>query len=205
MFEKFTTADARDFQTRYLGTFGFFKNEDAAPLLVKLVNIDGVVYFQDRRGVEYNVKPDTNKNIGFEFLPPKSGFFNTDEGAVFVQRKAARQWQRGICDRNITMYLMMKEGWHAVQVNFKYLEKVYNGSVPFADAYKSFVEGKVPSVALNSQFSIDVKNRVYVFSTECGKVIEASARKLVVRLTDPVLFRTEIYDAVKNHLEMEFQ
>jgi hypothetical protein len=204
MFEKFTSEDRGNFRQRYLDTFGFFRNEDKEPLLVKLVSIDGVVTFVDKRGIEYTLYPDSDKEIGFQFLPPKSGMFNTDEGAVYVQRSAARQFQRGISGRNTTFYLLDGERFVPVTVNFTWLEKIFYEKITAASAMKAFLARNIPSVAVSKQFSINADGQLYVFSKACGKMLDGTKERVLFKLDDPSLFKTEIKDALSGIINVEF-
>jgi hypothetical protein len=204
MFEKFTSDDRGNFRQRYLDTFGFFRNEDKEPLLVKLISIEGVVTFADKRGIEYTLYPDSDKEIGFQFLPPKSGMFNTGDGAVYVQRSAARQFQRGISGRNTTFYLLDGERFITVPVSFGWLEKIFYEKITVAAAMESFLVNAIPSVAISKQFSINGDGQLFVFSKPCGKMLDSTKERIIFKLDDPSLFRTEIKDALSGIINVEF-
>lgn len=204
MFEKFTSADARDFATRYQGTYGFFYRDGVKKFLVRLEVVDQTVRFVDRAGIPYDLMPDSQEDTGFEFLPPKSGFFNTDIGAVYVERRATRQFSRGISDRNTRLYQVNGPagGMVSIPVNFKNLEKVYNSKITTAEAYKAFAEKINPSCALSPQFAID-ESRVYIFSNIIGRVSSFSKDKISLKLEND-LFKTEIRDNARGVAEVEF-
>lgn len=209
MFEKFLSANKRDFATRYQGTYGFFRNnhEGKAPMLARLMMIEDSVQFVDRNNATYELQADSNNDIGFEFLPPKSGFFNTDSGAVYVERLARRQFQRGVSDANTRLFLMggttVLGGFKSVPVNFPWLERVYNSKITVAQAFASFCLGGTKSVAISSQFCMDA-GKVYIFGTIAGNVLHYSIDSVRLELNDPVLFRTEIYDALKGIVTVDF-
>jgi hypothetical protein len=206
VFEKFTSANAADFRQRYQGTFGFYRNdhEKKEPLLCQLKFIEDKVAFTDKRGIEYSLNPDVPENIGFQFLPPKAGYFNTSTGAMLVTRTAARQFQRGISDRNTAIYsLDQLRGFRSVGVTFATLEKVFYSKLSVEEAVAAFNSGKAPSVAFSSQFGTD-GNNVYVLATVCGKVIDKSPELWKIKLDDPDLFKTEINDALKAFQKVEF-
>lgn len=207
MFEKFTSQGANDFRQRYQGTFGFFRNdhEKKAPFLCKLSFVENAVKFIDKRGIEYTLNPDVEEQIGFHFLPPKAGYFNTDTGAMLVTRQAARQFQRGISDRNTQMYnLSMEAGFRGTPVDFTNLEKVFYSKMTVDEAVARFHVGKAKSVALSTQFATEGKN-IYVMASHIGTVIRAEPEKWVISLNDKDLFRTEINDALKGLTKVEFQ
>lgn len=203
MFEKFLSANARDFSTRYQGTYGFYRGEDKPPMLVRLQFVEDRVVFIDRRSAEYTLYADTQKDIGFEFLPPKSGFFNTDLGALYVERVAARQFTRGVCSRNTKIYLMKPSGWQNLEVNFTNLALIYESKIDGASAFKKLVEKAVPSFALTSQFAMD-NSKVFLFGTAVGDILQLSTGLVKIKLYDPNLFRTEIRDAFRGITQVEF-
>jgi hypothetical protein len=85
MFEKFLSQNLESFKQRYEGTFGFYRNEEGKRLLVRLDSITARnCVFKDANGVDYRIRPDSEENIGFEFLPPKSQWYNTVDGAVYT-------------------------------------------------------------------------------------------------------------------------
>lgn len=107
MFEKFLGSSSSTFQQRYLGTYGFFHNrhEKKPPLLVKLVdfpnNLNKSVVFQTIEGISYELKIDTEKDIGFEFAPPEKRWYpHQFYGAVLGCRRPSRQYSKGLCDAN---------------------------------------------------------------------------------------------------------
>lgn len=58
-----------------------------------------------------------------EFILPKKSFFNTDKGAMLLQRIPARQYRRGICGDNTHIALLKGNGgWQNVGVNFENLD-----------------------------------------------------------------------------------
>lgn len=210
MFEKFTSANANDFRQRYQDTFGFFREEGRDPVLAKVDFVEGIVSWRDRRGQRYELNPDTKANTGFQFLPPKPGFTNTNEGVVYVKRRAARQFSRGICHRNTVMYLITLHKelkgvvWSEVAVNFKYLEMVYEANISKGDAFAAFVKGTVYSFAPSEQFAMS-KADLWVYETPIGKVLEVGERVVKLKLNgDPALFRTEISDAFRGVANVEF-
>jgi hypothetical protein len=205
MFEKFMSANAGDFRTRYQGTFGFYTNEGKGQrFLSKLTFVDNVVTFVDKRNIEYKMNPDSENDIGFEFLPPESKWNNTKNGAVYVERGAARQFTRGVSERNIKIYTLNGElGLLNTRVDFESLESIYESNLSYKEAFAAFTAKKVPSCALSKKLAMTPK-ALYVLATKCGKVLELTPEKVVLQLTEPELFRTEFNDALKGLTKVEF-
>jgi hypothetical protein len=197
MFEKFLSTNSRDFRQRYEGTWGFYRDEKKKRMLAQLVSItENVCNFVDSRGVQYRLNIDAEKDIGFEFLPPRSGYFNTDKGAFLVQRVAARQFQRGISERNVTVAVLISGGHLNQRVDFTTLGKVYENTVPYKDAREAFEKKATPSWALSPQFALDGGGLVWVLAERIGKYTQKDSN-YIFTLDDPSLWRTEIADAGK--------
>lgn len=194
MFEKFTTANAGDFRQRYEGTFGFYRGEDGKRLLTKLQYIRAdVCSFVDSRGVEYKLFPNTEKNIGFEFIPPKAAYHNTPTGAKLVQRVAARQFQRGLSAKNTLIY-WLKEGLLQCNVSFAELDSIFMKAVDAQTAFKNF--DNLPSVALSGQVALSKQGDVYMYEKKIGTFTKTGPR-VVAKLESPSLWRTEVMDSIR--------
>lgn len=195
MFEKFTSVDAADFRQRYLNTYGFFRRDNQRTL-VKLVNVDETVSFKDKDDVEYKLFPDSQNDVGFEFLPPKAAWHNTEEGGMLVTRVPARQWLRGICSRNTKIGTPLG---HMVAVDFPALSMIYEKSFSFDKTLKLFKEKKVKmfSVALSDNFALSNyadSQKLWCLDQAIGSWTE-DLGVYEVTLDDPELWMTETKDA----------
>ncbi len=196
MFEKFLSANADDFRQRYLGTFGFFRKEDGTKLLTRLDTISGRgCSFSDVRGVTYNLEPDSKLDIGFEFLPPKSGFFNTAIGTVLVIRIPARQFQRGVSPNNTALHLLSGKQQEHLPLDFPIMEKIYEKNTTLEQAFEEFKQKKTHSVALSSQIALD-RARLWVLDEPIGEC-RYSNGTFKVKLKAPDFWLTETTDAFK--------
>lgn len=206
MFEKFLSIDAPNFRQRYLNTYGFFRHEDRKKILVRISSIDNVVRFVDKDSVDYVLNPDSANDVGFEFLPPKAGWHNTDSGGWLIRRTASRQWQRGICSANTRIETPMG---HGCQVDFHSLSQIYEKTTTIQQALKRFnADRKYDSkhMAISPQFAVNsVTNQVFCFSQAVGSYT-LDGEKFKVSLEDKDLWITEITDAfAQANLEMELQ
>lgn len=203
MFEKFTSLDAGNFRQRYLNTYGFFRHEDRKKLLVKLNRIDQTVGFVDKDGIGYTLNPDSPSNIGFEFLPPKAGWHNANDGAWLVRRIPARQWSRGIGAANTQINTPSGQ---RCNVDFPILAQLYENNIPVPEALKRFKQ-PVPYttgyVAVSEQFALSANSKVFCYDNAIGTFTEKDG-KYRMDLDDPDLWRQELTDVFRrNNLEME--
>lgn len=202
MFEKFLSADAHDFRQRYQGTYGYFTHKEKRTLCrLDKISTDGpraYVEFSDRAGLKYLLHPDSEEdNTGFEFLPPKSSYFNTKEGVpLLVTRVPARQYLRGICDRNTSIYNMRNK---AQPVDFSTLVKLFEESIGVKDALAVALASDDPSagVALNQSFAICVSTyAIKCFNQQIG-MFDYKEGLFTVSLDSPELWGQEITDAFR--------
>ena len=154
MFEKFMMNNAADFSQRYRGTYGFFtRNNQHTLVRITEINRDAV-HFVDKYDLRYILKADSEDNIGFTFLTPRSAYYNTSYGIPYlVRRVAAKQYSRGICDKNTNIEYMNGEN---MRVNFENLETIFGEKLPLhvaLDAFKANPRGKGKGVALSSQIA----------------------------------------------------
>ena len=194
MFEKFLSANAADFRQRYEGTFGFYRDENGKRLLTKLSHIrEDVCIFTDARDVEYRLNPNAEKNIGFEFIPPRAAFYNVVDGAALVCRVAARQFQRGLSSKNTGIYLL-NGNLRQQRVGFPMLTKIYLQAIPPRMAYANW--NALPSVAITKQLACS-EGRLYMFENVIGSYTKEGDH-FKVALDEPDLWRTEIQDGFKS-------
>lgn len=192
MFEKFMSNNAENFRQRYEGTYGFFRNQTGKRLLVKLNTIsDHRVDFEDAHGITYHLSADSENNIGFEFIPPASGWYNTPEGAVFMQRVAARQFHRGVTAKNINLFTLHSGLLTEKRLTFDLLSSMYETGITPAEAISSNM--KKGSVALSRQFAIDTtKKLIYLLSEGIGSYVHDEKLHFTCKLAQPDLFKTEL-------------
>lgn len=202
MFEKFVQLEAANFKQRYQGTYGFFRKGDNKVLVrlesIRTGDVRAQVDFVDKDDNAYHLYSDSeDSSIGFEFLPPKSSYHNTTTGTFLVKRVPAKQYQRGICERNTSIRTVNNRG---VTVGFESLLALYNDKVDHLQRYEQVVspeyKGEEKTFAISNQFAISLEEEtIYCLGTSIG---EARLRynKLVIRLNDSSLWRTEIHDCL---------
>lgn len=204
MFEKFTSAGGGDFRQRYLGTFGFYR-DGAQRVLSKLteINIEHTsphVVFTNKDGDKFVLRADSKRDDrGFEFLPPKNVWSNTAEGIpLLVQRVPARQYQRGICDRNTRIEDF---SGNTQEINFEVLDKLYATPIGVAEAFAAFKKNVRNDVnvglAVSSQFAVsEAHNSIKCFNIRIGRCrFDPKEEVFKISLDDPSMWLTEVTDA----------
>lgn len=201
MFEKFTSLGSMDFKQRYQGTYGFFTNKGKRHL-ARLENVqaggsNNYVEFVDRDGMEYKLLQDSvEETCGFEFIPPKCAYYNTPDGPLIVNRVPARQYLRGICDRNTSIKDLLARSH---PVSFETLIKLFENKTSVKDALANALLSKSAArgVAISSQFAVGFEEEVIkCFNTVIGRCVYVKD-SFVVTLESPELWQQEVTDAFK--------
>lgn len=210
MFEKFTAIGANDFKQRYQGTYGFFTRGDKK-YLTRLENVyvggQSYVEFVDRNGMEYKLLQDSKEdNCGFEFIPPKCAFYNTKEGSPrIINRIPARQYQRGICDRNTSIKDLIGRSFN---VDFKILAALFEEVPSIAEALAAAIKSSAADrgVAISPQFAVGLNEQtIKCFNTTIGRCTYDKGI-FTVTLESPELWQQEIKDAFSRaKLEVVFK
>lgn len=196
MFEKFTSNNWREFSQRYEGTHGFYRDERKKRILVRLSGINAErCSFVDSKGMSYSLNSDSMEDIGFEFIPPEARFHNTEDGPVLVQRKAQRQFQRGISNKNTTLHLLGAVRFGEVRVDFPYLEKIFLNALNHKTAFEQFKKLGT-ACAISNQIAINGYGNVYLWDKKIGTFTRRE-NHFMFKLEEPALWRTEITDAAK--------
>lgn len=197
MFEKFTSANHRDFQQRYHGTFGFFTRNNRK-LLVMIQEINQHhVEFVDEEGLTYKLKADSeDEGTGFTFIVPKSYYHNTSDGIpLLVRRIPARQYSRGICSKNTAIESI---NGTAYPVTFEILKKLYCEKVEVGAALVAAKSTKMPAagIAISPQFAVGINTKVLkCFNMRIGTVDWSDV--FTITLDDSDMWRQEVVDALK--------
>ena len=165
MRDSFTTDNTRDFNARYVQSYGYYIDEAKGTRLpVFLKSIDGdTLYFSDLSDTEFNTRAD--RGAVFEFMQMTRRIYQGIDGNLYyIARRPARQWQRGISGGNTLAYLLTDMGPAQVtvdnrlmrQVMFDHKGKVNNG-IKFSDQFA--VCGTVVYLYNNVIGSYDAKSK----------------------------------------------
>jgi hypothetical protein len=193
MIEEFKSDTLADFRQRYQGCYGWFEKSPEQRILVVLDSVDFALKFRDKTGMVFSANPD--KGNKFSFLPVEKGVHWAGGRVVLCNRIPARQYRRGICADNTSIYQLTTT--HTLHPSFDLLETIFgedeNQSIDeFRTAYKG-------NVVLDKMFSI-VDNRVYLYAHLLGVY---TPEKQAITLNQTIFFQ-EIYDTVtRNKLDLE--
>jgi len=191
MKEEFKAAGWRDFAQRYQGTFGWFHTEKKERMLVQLVEVnESSLMFQAKDGMKYFANPD--KGNVFEFIPVTKGVYQLGKDVVFVTRKPARQWKRGLCLENTYLYNLVSG--EQLMVDFSSVTAVFGGSDGvMLEAFKKDMSPNY--VALDNIFSV-VANKLMLYNNRVG-VLDRAKRQVTM---DSPLFKQEVQDLFRSLL-----
>lgn len=171
MFAKFNAANAADFKQRHESTIGWLHRAGKTHLVyVTFVGGDRVS-FQDKDGTEYFATSKAD-DTEFEFLPVTRGWKNGTNRAWYMQRRPAKQYQRGVSPNNTEIFSMNAAGTltksHVdILVVHDYTNK--DAVDPF-DVYKASAAAKKPyGVAIDRHFAVVPKGVVYFYDHLIGR------------------------------------
>lgn len=188
MKDTLTSQNFQDFRQRYRGTFGLYSPSEDRKILVRLTEVDSdQVIFEDARGGSYNVR--ANSGIPFDFFSVERQLYNNNGAVLYVHRKPARQWQRGISDANTTITNLVTGS--NVSVNFLNIQSLFDASSKYRTAVEQLVAGKVKNAALSKRFAV-VEGKLYMFDTPIGRYENGVA-------TVEELYSQEFTDLVKRN------
>lgn len=171
MIDSLTSFNHRDFNARYRGTFGWYMKDDHTRILTYISEVgDAQVVFQDVQGMNYHAY--ANKGSKFEFLPVTKGWFYGRDGRMYLfSRRPARQWHRGICANNTTIYRVKPDGGLGSQeVSINVLDNVFN-----CDEKELYRYERDKNCLLSKQFAV-LHGNVYLYDRIIGKVVDNAVK-----------------------------
>lgn len=190
MIEVITRERSPEMAQRYQGTFGFLKTEAGKKLLVNILNVDTrYVEVQDCKGNNYTLASDTGCELEFTQVP--SQWFQPDPDHIaYVTRRAERQYKRGICQGNTTIYTPHPTGTilNVIDTTPDRIEALFNPGVE----NKAFSKVNKLACGLWSKFFAWAVNTVYVKDLNVGTVDHE--KKEITLATS--LFQQEMRDAL---------
>lgn len=191
MREEFTRNGAGDFSRRYQGTYGYFLSGEGKKVMVQVDQVgEEQVHFTDKNKNPYTANADRG-NV-FEFIPVERGLYDCAADMIYVDRRPARQWKRGICNENT--YLYSFSSGDNVSVVFNRLEAVFGGDK--SNNLQDWLNKKRTGVAFNRQFGV-WNGLLYLYNRVIGKIVKD------VFKVDPI-FVQEMKDIVRD-LELKFK
>lgn len=185
MKDTYTSENGRDFRQRYVGCYGRYTTDSGRQLTIFITDLnDYEVRFENAEGVSLSAR--VNSGVEFEFYPLNRRLSTYGNLLVYSERRAARQWQRGVCAGNtrIVNLSTMRD----VEVGHAVVNAIYNVSTNYLDTYTQFLQGARTNFLLSDKFGV-VNNRLYIFDKAIGTL---SGTTLLV----DSLFLQEVKDAL---------
>jgi hypothetical protein len=190
MIEVVTRDRSPEMAQRYAGTYGFLKTDAGKKILVEIRDVQArYTEVTDSKGNNYTLASDTG--IELEFTQVPSQWFQPDKDhIVYVTRKPDRQYKRGICDANTTLYTPYRDGTglQAIGTDAKRVEAIFN---PTGDS-QAFASIRKIACGLWSKFFAWAGETVYVKDMSIGKVDHENKK---IKLNDD-MFLQEMRDAL---------
>jgi hypothetical protein len=172
----------RDFRQRYQGTIGSFIKDSGDKMFVWITEVtDRQVEFQDTNGNTYTAIHDNG--VTFEFTQVPLGWFNSSKGPLFVCRRPARQYQRGISPGNT--FIIGVNG-STISVNLETIADIYTYSEKYSPTMMAW--------ALSKHFAYN-NNHFYFYNTVIGTIDQKTS---VIKLKTN-LYVQEVSDCVKRN------
>lgn len=167
MLDTLTLYNRDDFVQRYSQSYGWFLHPEKKQKVlsyIRKVDRERVVFVTSTG--EFFAYAGTD--VQFEFLPITRGWFYGPSGLVFLQRIPAKQFCRGISDKN-TMVMEVNSLGKLVEGNLSLalLEDVFN-PIMQGKSFRSYLEGTLRGFVLSQYFAL-VANKVYFYNHLVGE------------------------------------
>jgi hypothetical protein len=189
-----------EMRKKYENTYLILIKEDGTETLVMYKQFhDGFHYFKDELNIDIKLRHETKTRIVCAF--PERRLFNADKLALEFIRRPVRQYKRGICKENVSIYSPIRHLWG--QENHPWTPKtiqqalypVYPASAK--EAIEKLNNKECVSIALNDKFMLSLSitrgyNGFYLWY--CNKCI-GTFHKEVFKI-EHKLFTQEVLDNI---------
>lgn len=148
-----------EMRKKYENTYLILIKEDGTETIVMYKQFhDGFHYFKDELNIDIKLRHETKTRIVCAF--PERRLFNTDKLALEFIRRPIRQYKRGICKENVSIYSPIRHLWG--QENYPWTPKtiqqalypVYPASAK--EAIEKLNNKEYVSIALNDKFMLSL-------------------------------------------------
>jgi len=148
-----------EMRKKYENTYLILIKEDGTETIVMYKQFhDGFHYFKDELNIDIKLRHETKTRIMCAF--PERRLFNTDKLALEFIRRPIRQYKRGICKENVSIYSPIRHLWG--QENYPWTPKtiqqalypVYPASAK--EAIEKLNNKEYVSIALNDKFMLSL-------------------------------------------------
>lgn len=189
MKQQFTSKNSADFKQRYEDTFGFFTRPGTNDKrIVKFLEVnEELVSFVDQKGISYTVYPDSD--VEFTFLSPVKKLFAVDDLVFLIQRRPARQYQRGISENNTQIINLLTFG--NSQPTFGRLEAAFEKEPTPKLFEQDFQLGKRRTILFSNIFA-GVETKFFLYNSVIGKISDKT-----ITLDDDIYIQ-EVKDMIRD-------
>lgn len=189
-----------EMRKKYENTYLILIKEDGTETLVMYKQFhDGFHYFKDELNISIKLRHETKTRIVCAF--PERRLFNTDKIALEFIRRPVRQYKRGICKENVSIYSPIRHLWG--QENHPWTSKtlqqalypVYPASAK--EAIEKLNNKECVSIALNDKFMVSLSiTRGYTgfYLWYCNKCIGTFQKDVFT--IEHKLFTQEVLDNI---------
>lgn len=189
-----------EMRKKYENTYLILIKEDGTETIVMYKNFhDDFHYFKDELNIDIKLRHETKTRIVCAF--PERRLFNTDKLALEFIRRPVRQYKRGICKENVSIYSPIRHLWG--QENHPWTPKtiqqalypIYPASAK--EAIEKLNNKECVSIALNDKFMLSLSiTRGYTgfYLWYCNKCI-GTFHKDVFKI-EHKLFTQEVLDNI---------
>lgn len=178
---EFTSNGWRDFNQRYVETYGWYTSKDKEILVRVESATDSVATFVDADGIQYSANAD--KGVKFKFVPLNRALIPYKAGVVLVERKPARQYKRGICAQNTRVRSITNI--IAPQLDFELINAYINPTYPVVTKHFTLI---------NKAFCIAGNTYIYLYNMIIGHYNPLNNSYSLIY----PMFRQEFSDAVRD-------
>jgi len=189
-----------EMRKKYENTYLILIKEDGTESIVMYKQFyDNFHYFKDELNVDIKLRHETKTRIVCIF--PERRLFNTDKMALEFIRRPHRQYKRGICKENASIYSPVRQLWG--QENYPWTPKTLKDALyptypsSAKEAIEKLASQQCVSVALNDKFMLTLsftKGYSGLYLWYCNKCI-GTFNKDVFKI-EHKLFIQEVLDNI---------
>lgn len=190
MKDTYTSDNSRDFRQRYAGTYGRLTTPTGKKITVYVEDMDdNEVRCLTAEGAQISAR--VNAGVEFEFYPLNRRLTDHQGSILYSERKAARQYQRGVCLGNT--YIVNMSKMKEVRLDHGIVDAIYNQEQNPAETFSDYVKGTRNSFLLSNMFAV-IEDKLYLYSKVVGNYKKATATLSVIPL-----FCQEVKDAISRN------
>lgn len=187
----FTTENWSDIQRYYENTYLKFREGGDKLFYIENVTpnkVEGIL--EDK--TKFELYLDDEHPYEVDYVLPHKSYFQHGEYACLLQRTPAKQYQRGICNKNTKIYFLDSNGkFYNMDLTFDILSSYVNK--PKVSTLEEALTGNKQSCVLSGRFAVTRTGNIFLDSTSVASVNNKS-RTIHVKKK---LFSPEITELLK--------